>query len=103
MCEWCIVESARRGTMLIGPRVAKHPDRTMIGTDRFLAWHFDPGVGRTVAEITRRIPGQVPADLREALAYQTADRVFGPHLIAHSASRQRLGNVVIDVGPGPLP
>jgi hypothetical protein len=72
----------RRGTMLIGTRVAKQPDRTMIGTDRFLAWHFDPGVGRTVAEITRRVLGRMPADIREALAYQTADRVFGPHLIA---------------------
>lgn len=72
----------RRGTMLIGTWVAKHPDRTMIGTDRFLAWHFDPGVGRTVTEITRRILGRMPADLREPLAYQTADRVFGPHLIA---------------------
>jgi hypothetical protein len=71
----------RRGTLLIGPRVAKHPDRTMIGTDRFLAWHFDAGVGRTVAEITRRILGQMRPGDQEALAYQTADRVFGPHLI----------------------
>ena len=89
--------------MLIGPRVAKHPDRTMIGTDRFLAWHFDPGVGRTVAEITRRILGQVPADLREALAYQTADRVLGPHLIAYSASRQRPRLDVDHHVPEPLP
>lgn len=77
-----IAAPVRRGTLVIGTRVAKHPDRTMIGTDRFLPWHFDPGVSRTVAEISRRILGQIPADFREALAYQTADRVFGPHLIA---------------------
>ncbi len=72
---------AKRGVKLVGERAAKHADRSMLGSDRFQTWHFDPRVGQAVVEVNRRILGQMPAELQEPLAFGNAERVLGPFLV----------------------
>ena len=58
----------------------EHPDRLLWGTDRF-SWMWEEPASDLLVRIGRRFIGQLPAEAREAYAYQNALRVFGRYLI----------------------
>jgi hypothetical protein len=60
--------------------VQKYSDRIFWGTDMDAAWHFEDAVMDTIAGISRRIIGQLPAGIKEKYAYQNARNVFGRFL-----------------------
>ena len=58
----------------------QHPDRIVWGTDRFV-WMWEEPASDLFIQIGRQFIGQLPAEVREAYAYQNALRVFGRYLI----------------------
>jgi hypothetical protein len=64
----------------VEPRLSRHPDRIMWGTDRFEPYHFEGPSSSLIMEISRLVLARLPAELREKYAYQNALRVFGRYL-----------------------
>jgi hypothetical protein len=62
------------------PRLEKHPDRIMFGTDRFISWHFEPRMHEVIVEAARQVIGRLPPELREKYAYGNALAAFGRFL-----------------------
>ena len=59
-----------------GPRIEKHPDNYLWGTDRAYDWHFDADVGALLEEISRSFIGQLRPDVQEKFAYKNAQRLL---------------------------
>lgn len=58
------------------PRIEKHPDNYLWGTDRAFDWHFDSGVGALLEEFSRSFIGQLNPDVQEKFAYKNAERLL---------------------------
>lgn len=54
------------------PRIEKHSDNYLWGTDRAFDWHFDADVGALLEEMSRSFIGQLNPDVQEKFAYRNA-------------------------------
>lgn len=59
------------------PRIEKHPDRFMWGTDRAADWHFSEEISILFEEFARAFIGKLPKDVQEKYGYQNAEKLFG--------------------------
>ena len=65
------------------PRLRRHPDRIMWGTDRTTNdWHYQDGPTEALIRISRALIGRLPSELQLPYAYQNGLRVFGRYLQA---------------------
>ncbi|MBI4143398.1 amidohydrolase family protein [Candidatus Woesearchaeota archaeon] len=58
------------------PRIEKHPDKFLWGTDRAFDWHFDQDTGALLEEISRSFIGQLSPEIQEKFAYKNAEKLF---------------------------
>lgn len=58
------------------PRIEKHPDRFLWGTDRAYNWHFSTEVGDIIDEMSRSFIGQLKPEVQEKFAYRNAERML---------------------------
>ncbi|MBI3027615.1 amidohydrolase family protein [Candidatus Woesearchaeota archaeon] len=58
------------------PRIEKHPDSYLWGTDRGYGWHFDSDVDALLEEMSRSFIGQLGHDVQEKFAYKNAERLL---------------------------
>ncbi|MBI1935468.1 amidohydrolase family protein [Candidatus Woesearchaeota archaeon] len=58
------------------PRIEKHPDKYLWGTDRGYGWHFDADVGALLEEISRSFIGQLNPEAQEKFAYKNAEMLL---------------------------
>lgn len=57
--------------------IEAHPDRYMWGTDRAdIAWNYDAGVGKLLADFGRAFIGQFDPDIQEKIAYKNAEALI---------------------------
>jgi len=58
------------------PRIEKHPDNYLWGTDRAWNWHFDLEVGALLEEMSRSFIGQLDPSVQEKFAYKNAEKLL---------------------------
>ena len=58
------------------PRIEKHPDNYLWGTDRAWDWHFDLEVGALLEEMSRSFIGQLDPSVQEKFAYKNAEKLL---------------------------
>ncbi len=58
------------------PRIEKHPDKFMWGTDRAADWHFTEEISILFEEFARAFIGKLPKEVQEKYAYQNAEKLF---------------------------
>lgn len=58
------------------PRIEKHPDRFMWGTDRATDWHFSEEISMLFEEFARAFIGQLDPAVQEKFAYKNAERLI---------------------------
>lgn len=58
------------------PRIEKHPDRFMWGTDRATDWHFNEEISLLFEEFARAFIGRMNPEVQENYAYKNAESLL---------------------------